>query len=170
MALLRLLIVLLLATGHTLAQAQEVPLEYRVKAAYLANFLRFVEWPGRTDTGPLTICVAGDNPFGAVLEDTVMDSRINGRPVVARVLTEPDDNCHLLFVPDGTPGAAGYLRAAANGPATLTVGEGAGFLDRGGHVAFIREGVNVRFAINPDAAASDGIRISSRLLRLARMP
>src|SRR2546426_7749962 len=79
--------------------AQDIPLEYRVKAAYLFNFLKYVEWPDATATGPFTICVAGRNPFGDVLADTVKGERIGARAVMARVVTEPDAGCHVLFVP-----------------------------------------------------------------------
>jgi hypothetical protein len=168
MAGLRTAVVVLLAGA--VAYAQDVPLEYRVKAAYLANFIRFVEWPQRTDTGPISICVAAPSPFGGVLEETVMDTQINGRPVVARVVAAPDEDCHVLFVPQNAPGLAGFLQAAQTGPATLTVGETDGFIDRGGLINFVREGVNVRFVIDADAADRAGVRISSRLLRLGRLP
>lgn len=170
MAVLRVAFVVLLACSAIARAQEDVPLEYRVKAAYLANFVRFVEWPQRTDPGPVSICVAGPNPFGAVLDETVMGTQVNGRPVVARVLAAPDDGCHVLFIPQGAPGTAGYLRAAQMGAATLTVGETADFITRGGMINFVREGVNIRFVINAGAAERAGVRISSRLLRLARLP
>jgi hypothetical protein len=170
MAALRIALVVLLACGATARAQQDVPLEYHVKAAYLANFIRFVEWPLRPALGPVSICVAEPNPFGAVLEETVMDARIEGRPVVARVLSAPDDGCHVLFIPRDAPGSAGYLRAAQAGPGTLTVGETPDFIGRGGLVNFVREGVNVRFVIDAGTAERAGVRISSRLLRLARLP
>jgi hypothetical protein len=152
------------ATGVSVAVAQDIPLEYRVKAAYLFNFLKYVEWPDTTATGPLTICVAGRNPFGPVLTDTISGERIGERTVVARVVVEPDPNCHVLFVPR-TTAAGPYLRGA---PRALTVGESDDFLADGGAIVFVQEGANVRFHINEDAAARAGLRISSRLLRLSR--
>jgi hypothetical protein len=146
--------------------AQDIPLEYRVKAAYLFNFLKYVEWPDGAVTGPFTICVAGRNPFGAVLAETVNGERIGERTVMARVVAEPDPACHVLFVPRTTT-AGPYLRGA---PRALTVGESADFLGDGGAIVFVQEGANVRFQINEDAAARAGLRISSRLLRLSRGP
>jgi hypothetical protein len=167
---LAIVIALLLACGAVsprTGHAQEVPLEYRVKAAYLANFVRFVEWPPAAAPGPITICVAGDNPFGTVLLETVAGERVNGREIGARVIEDPEPGCHVLFVPR-TVAAAPFLRAAQAVP-TLTVGETNDFLESGGLVTFVREGSNVRFVIAADAAARAGVRISSRLLRLARI-
>src|SRR5204863_8590795 len=97
----RLLVSFAIIAGALPAAAQDVPLEYRVKAAYLYNFLKFVDWPADT-AAPLTICVAARNPFGGVLADTVRGERVAGRPVVAKVVPEPDAGCHVLFIPRGT--------------------------------------------------------------------
>jgi hypothetical protein len=161
-------LVLLTASGGVL-HPQEVSLEYRVKAAYLYNFLRFVEWPVEPPSDPLTICVAGGrNPFGDVLEETIRGESVGGRPVTARVIRQPDDGCHVVFVPEGAAAGA-YIRAADARP-TLTVGESPDFIRMGGIVNFIREGTNVRFEIDPMTAERAGLRISSRLLQLARIP
>ena len=154
-----------IALGHATAAGQGVPQEYRIKAAYLYNFLKFVEWPQEATPTPLTICVAGRNPFGTYLEDTVRGEQIQGRPVIARVILEPEANCHVVFVPNGAATAA-YLRAA-RGTATLTVGESAQFIMQGGIVNFVLEGNNVRFEIDPIAAELAKLRLSSRLLQLA---
>jgi hypothetical protein len=148
--------------------AQDVPLEYRVKAAYLFNFAKFVEWPAGVATGPITICVAGRNVFGESLAETVSGETVNGRPFVVRVILEPAPGCHIIFAPRGAAAAA-YLRASQSTPA-LTVGESPDFIEQGGIVNFMVEGANVRFEINPEAAERAGLRISSRLLRLAREP
>ena len=143
--------------------AQTATLEYQVKAAYLLNFLKFVEFP--PGTGPINICVAGRNPFGTLLDDTVRGEQIQGRPVTARVILEPEPNCHLIFVPERAATGA-YLRAA-RGTATLTVGETPQFIMQGGIVNFVREGNHIRFQIDPMAADQAKLRISSRLLQLA---
>ena len=147
--------------------AQEVVLEYRVKAAFLYNFARFVEWPADKASGPLTLCLASHNPFGAALDDTLSGERIGGREVVARVITGPTSASHLLFVTQYVS-AVPYLRDRQ--ASTLTVGESDGFIAMGGMVNFVREGGNVRFEIDATNAERAGLRISSRLLRLARRP
>lgn len=161
-----LLAVLAAAAAAPLA-AQAVSDEYRVKAAYLYNFLKYAEWPAEAPAGPLTICVAGRNPFGGFLEDLVRGEMINDRQVTTRVILEPEPGCHLMFVPDGAAVSA-YLRDAAGRP-VLTVGESRTFIADGGIVNFYLDRGNVRFEINPAAAEQAGIRLSARLLQLARI-
>jgi hypothetical protein len=153
-----------LTLGVRPAIGQDVSLEYQVKAAYLYNFVKFVQWPDTARPGPLIICIAGRNPFGTVLAETIRDEVVNGRTLASRTILEPDPACQVLFVPDGAPPA--YLRAARGTP-TLTVGESPDFLEQGGIINFVKEGPNVRFAISTEAAAEAGLQVSSRLLRLA---
>jgi hypothetical protein len=161
----RLGLLLTLASLSVPAGAQDVALEYQVKAAYLYNFAKLVDWPPAARTGPLTICVAGRNPFGEVLSDTLKGESIGGRPLNTRVILEPEPGCHVMFVPNGAA-AATYLRAARGTP-TLTVGESADFLSQGGVIAFVSEGRNVRFAISIEAAEQARLMVSARLLQLA---
>ena len=161
------LLVALVAAG-AVTSAQEVPLEYQVKAVYLYNFAQFVEWPAGSADGPLLICVARPNPFRDLLAATVRGESIGGRRIEVRDIGDPDGSCDVLFIPRSAPADA-YLRSTRSTP-TLTVGESEGFLRRGGIINFIREGANIRFEIDEAAARRAGLRISSRLLRLARMP
>jgi len=154
------------AASHVRAQA--LPLEYQVKAAYLFNFLKFVEWPAADSQGPLTVCVARPNPFGTALADIVRGESISGRPIVVRVIGEPDATCSTVFVPHGASVAA-YLAAAHDAP-VLTVGEDPRFLEQGGIINLVIAGGNVRFEINQQAATQVGLTISSRLLRLSQPP
>jgi YfiR/HmsC-like len=147
-------------------QAKGVSLEYQVKAAYLFNFAKFIEWPPAAQSGPLTICVAGQNPFGDVLEETLRGEMVNGRPLAMRVIAGPEPSCHVVFVPQGA-GTTAYLRAAQGSP-ILTVGETADFLSEGGIIRFVLEAGKVRFQIDSKAAERAELRISSHLLRLAR--
>ena len=146
------------------ATTDEVALEYRVKAAYLYNFVKFVEWPKEARPGPLTICVASRNPFGTALSDTIRGELVNGRELLTRVILEPDPDCHVLFIPNGSPSA--YLRAARGTP-ILTVGETPDFLEQGGIIGFVTAGRNVRFAISTESAEHAKLRVSARLLQLA---
>ena len=146
------------------ATAQDVSLEYRVKASYLYNFVKFIEWPTAARSGPVTVCIAGRNPFGTVLDDTIRGEVVRGRPLTARVILEPDAGCQVLFIPGGATGA--YLRSARGTP-TLTVGETGDFLASGGIINFVKDGPYVRFAINTDAAEQAQLQVSSRLLQLA---
>ena len=161
-----LLSLALVIAATTVVRPQDTSLEYRVKAAYLYNFVKFVEWPASAAAGPLTICVTGRNPFGPALADTVRGESVDGRPLAVRAVTEPDAQCQVLFVPRDTAAAAALQ--AARGMPVLTVGEAPGFLSQGGVINFVIEGGKVRFDINQDAAMRAELKISSRLLRLAR--
>lgn len=156
-----------LVLSAALAAAQEIPLEQRVKAAYLFNFTKFVEWPADAIAAdsPLTICVAAPSPFGQTLDDTVRGELVNGHALATRVVRDPA-GCHVLFVP-GNVTSLPLLREARSKP-ILTVGESPDFLRDGGIVKFVMHEGKVKFEISPDAAARAHLRISSRLLRLAR--
>jgi len=149
--------------------AQAVPLEYRVKAAYLLNFTRFVEWPRASlaVSDPFTICVAGTNPFGLALSATLLGETVAGRTLASRVVSDAAaTRCQVLFIPHSVPAAA-YLRAVRGTP-VLTVGEAEDFLEQGGAINFVLEEGKVRFDVNPDAVSRNQLTMSSRLLRLAR--
>ena len=146
---------------------QDVSYEYQVKAAFLYNFIRFVEWPPAAQSGSMIVCVAGRNPLGSFLEETVKGETLDGRPIIPRVILEPDPECRVIFVPDGATVSA-YLRASRGAP-VLTIGETNDFIDAGGIVRFYMENGKVRFEISPQAAERSQLRISSRLLRLARI-
>ena len=162
--------VTILALGllmHVSVGSQERSYEYRVKAVYLFNFVKFIEWPAKAESGPLTICVAEHNPFGDALIEAVRGELVNDRPVTTRVIKAPDPACHVVFVPQSAK-AKPYLDAARATP-TLTVGEAPGFIREGGIVSFILDQGKVRFEIDPMAAENARLRISSHLLRLARI-
>ena len=146
---------------------QEVSYEYQVKAAFLYNFIRFVEWPPSAQSGQVTVCIAGRNPLGSFLEETVKGETTDGRPIVPKVILEPDPTCKVVFVPKGAATSA-YLREARGVP-VLTIGEVDDFLDAGGIINFYVENSKVRFEISPQAAERAQLRISSRLLQLARI-
>lgn len=164
----RLLLSVWIITGGVATAAQDVSLEYRVKAAYLLNFTDFVEWPAAAVTGerPFTICVAQRNPFGSVLSSAVTGEQIAGRPLSSRVVQTGTASCQLLFVPRGVS-ADRYLKAVRGMP-VLTVGEAPDFLTRGGIVNFVIQEGKVRFEINQEEAERAGLKVSSRLLRLAQ--
>ena len=160
---------LLLCAWTLPASAQEAGLEYRVKAAYLFNFTKFVEWPDVTlqNATAFNICTAGINPFGRALSSIVADENAAMLPLASRVVSADEAaSCHVLFVPRGVS-AAPYLRAVASSP-VLTVGETSGFLTQGGAISFVVEDGRVRFVINQAAAERVRLRISSRLLQLGR--
>jgi hypothetical protein len=157
---------LTLQTAIAAAPGQGVSLEYQVKAVYLFNFVKYVTWPAPAQPGPITICLAGRNPFGDALEEALRGEQVDRRPLEVRVIVKPTPGCDVLFVPRDAA-AKSYLQAARGG-STLTVGEEPGFLAQGGMINFFLETGKVRFEIDGEAAERARLRISSHLLRLAR--
>jgi hypothetical protein len=150
------------------AQAQEQSLEYRVQAAYLYNFVKFVEWPAGALGGAITICTAGNTPVTAALEQIVRDEVISGHRLAVRTIEAPQAACNVVFVPRDVA-ASEYLRSARTAP-VLTVGEAPDFIGQGGIINFVRDAGMMRFEIDQEAARRARLQISSRLLRLARTP
>ena len=139
-----------------------------IKAAFLYNFVRLVEWPAGASNGSMRICIAGPHPIQERIEETVRGETVEGQPLTVRSILQPDTACDVLFSPRRFAAAQEYLRAVENRP-VLTVGETPDFIQLGGIVNFFLEGKRVRFEINPTAAARVNLRISSRLLQLARV-
>lgn len=148
------------------------PSEYEVKAAYLYNFTRFIEWPESAFPGnasPLVIGVVGENPFGSVLEDLVRDKAANGHPLTVRRCRTADDmkSCHLLFVAGADDRDMVRILDLTRQAPVVTVGEAVPFARRGGAINFVLKDDRVGLEINRQAAQLAGVRISSRLLNLA---
>ena len=144
---------------------QEVAQEYRIKAEYLVNFVKYIEWPENAKA-TILICVAGQNPFGTVLEGLIRNEQAGGKALTTDVILEPNPGCDVVFTPR-TSNVNAYLRAAAGKP-MLTIGETPRFVEQGGMIGFLSENDNVLFEINRAAVEKARLRISSRLLQLAR--
>ncbi len=145
--------------------------EYQVKAAFLFNFTKFVEWPAAAfaaPDSPIVICILGDDPFGTVLEQTVAGEVVNGRKVAIRRMKQAPapKSCQVVFA--GRPEKEVLKFLPVLGPGVLTVGEGESFVRGGGMIAFVLENRRVRFDINQTAAENAGIKLSSRLLSVAK--
>jgi hypothetical protein len=158
------------STG-SFAQAK-VATEYEVKAAFLYNFAKFVEWPPSTfpdPKQPFSICVFGRDPFGHVLEDALLGKTIGDRPVLLEHAKQIADlaGCHIVFVSAADSSHLPEMLAHLRGRGVLIVGESEGFAGAGGTIQFVLDQNRVRFAINPDAAERAGLKISSKLLALA---
>jgi len=156
-----------------LAAASETRLEYEVKAAFLYNFAKFVEWPPEVFSAaeePIVLCVAGNDPFGASLDRTVNGRSAHGRAIAVRREVDAGQTagCHLLFVPAVEASQVARIVHSANGASVLTVGESPGFLDAGGIIGLAIDAGKVRFEINAGAAERRGLRLSSQILKLAR--
>jgi YfiR/HmsC-like len=147
--------------------------EYQVKAAFLFHFAQFVEWPEETfkeSNSPLTYCTIGEDPFHGSL-----DAALNGKAIGARTLRvlhfkQPQDirGRQVLFVGALERRLLPAIPGAARGNSALTVGESEHFAQEGGMIGFLLEENKVRFEVNLEAAQNVNLKISSRLLALAK--
>jgi YfiR/HmsC-like len=152
------------------SKAADTTLEYQVKATFLLNFTRFIEWPPGTLGGPdapFNICILGNDPFGNVLEQIVTGELVSGRKVAIQKLDRDPQpgTCRIVFVGDQ---ADGFRNPAGMGRGVLTVGEGEAFVRNGGMIGFVIENRRVIFDINRRAAEAAGLRFSSGLLSVAK--
>ena len=151
--------------------------EYLIKAGFIFNFAKFVEWPQTTfaqPDSPIVIGILGTDPFGAIIDQIVQDKKIGGRGFVVKRLkwgADPKDlkECKILFVGASERMHIDELVQIVRGLPILTVGETPGFAERGGVIRLVLEDNKVRFEVNVDAAHQAGLTISSRLLTLARI-
>lgn len=148
-------------------------MEYRVKAACLYKLLSFVEWPPETlgePSKPLVIGVLGEDPFGALLDQTVRDRVVGGRKVEVRRFgdVEAAKAAHIVFVNLKGETLTAALKALEGVP-VLTVGESSAFVDGGGVVRFVIRDEKVAFEINPDAGRKAKLAISAQLLKISKI-
>jgi hypothetical protein len=158
------------------ASAQEAPpTEYQIKAAFLFNFAKFVEWPPKALAGtksPIVIGLLGANPFGDDLTRTIRGKTIDAHPLLVKELRLPADatNCHILFISSSEKKRLPEILEALKGAPVLTVSETDRFTESGGMINFFMEGAKIRFQINKDAATGVGLTISSKLMSLSSRP
>ena len=169
---IRIALPLLLGTALR-AHAEVSPFDqYQVKAVFLYNFAKFVEWPPeafKDSNDRISICVLGKNPFGSFLTDAVEGKTVGTRRFAVSILSNAADarSCHILFVSALQLKPARTVLEEAKNPYLLTVGESSEFLAGGGVINLKVQDSRVRIEINREAASSAKFRISSRLLSLA---
>jgi hypothetical protein len=147
-------------------------LEYAVKAAYLSKFALYVEWPTAAFSSPnsaVDLCVAGEDPFGAMLEKAAKGQFIGGRTIVVRRLQAiaPDSGCHILYIRGVDTQLVRQIIEGLRGRGVLTVTDAHGPEAIGGIINFVMKDNRVRFEIDNEAAVQNGFNISSQLLKLA---
>jgi hypothetical protein len=145
--------------------------EADVKAAYLFNFTRFVEWPDGTPppSEPFRLCVVADRTMTGLIERTMTGEAVQGRATETAVPASATEarRCQILFVGRTEMSRARPMLAALRDHPVLTVSDAARFADTGGMIEFMRVDEHVRFRVNLEAAKRSRISISSRLLRVA---
>jgi len=156
------------------APAESEAGEYEVKAAFLLNFARLVEWPEDAFSdarSPFTVGLLGTAPASEQIERFLEGKSVGSRRVQVQQIESPEEaaGLHLVFVGASSVVKVGDVAAAIGGGPVLLVGESEGFATSGGAINFFTDGNKIRFEINPRAADAAGLRVSSRLLRVAKI-
>jgi hypothetical protein len=151
------------------------PSEYELKAAFIFNFARFIEWPPKafsSPTAPFIIGILGQNPFHNDLQKTIGAKTVDQHRLVILELNSPSSatNCHIVFISTSETARLTPILQGLKGASVLTVGEMDRFTESGGMINFVQEGTKIRFQINNEAAIRAGLKISSKLLSLAVRP
>jgi hypothetical protein len=162
----------LLMTGAAGAATPEASVEYAVKAAYLYKFGEFVEWPAgsfETENSPATLCIVGDDPFGAALDKAVAGQRMANRAIAVKRLKQAEarSGCQVMYVSGKDSEALAKAIETVRGENVLTITDGAAGALPTGIINFVIANNRVRFEIDDGAAAANGLVISSKLLALA---
>jgi len=152
----------------------QIATEYQIKAAFLFNFAKFVEWPPSSfsnASAPLRICVFGRDPFGDELLNITKDKTVNGRrlEVDQGVDLQVARTCHILFIASSEKAQLKRVFEILRGTDALTVGDTKGFIEQGGMINFVPENSRVQFEVNRKTAEQAGLKISSKLLSVAKL-
>jgi len=173
----RRLLLLLLAAACLCApgrlDAAMPPSEYEVKAAFLYNFAKYVQWPpsARSDSnGPFVIGVLGKDPFGPILDRAMNGQSVQGRAIVVRRFVRIEEiECDLLFVSSSEHQNLQKIFDALHRRAVLTVGDSHQFAELGGMFNLTTEESRIHFEMNPEAIQRAGLKAGSQLFRFARI-
>jgi len=156
------------------ARQQPAAPEYRIKAAFLYNFTLYAEWPAsafESSEAPFVLAIAGADPFGDELDAAVRGKTVRGRVIDIRRYPSAADvtECHLLFVTNAEVKSFDQILKRFRDSPLLTVAESESFTKSGGVIRFFVEQNKVHFEVNTDAAARAKLKLSSKLLSLARV-
>lgn len=152
----------------------EPPEEYQIKAVFLYHFAQFVEWPAESfadAASPIVLGVVGDSAVAFTLNQTLRDRVAQGRKIVVTNWGKKQDGqrYQILFIPSSAAKSATEVLQSIKEPGVLVVGEKDGFAERGGMINFILSGTKLSFEINQKSAGIAGLKISSKLLALAKV-
>ena len=153
--------------------AADDSLEYKIKAAYLYNFTKFIDWPqreGGVDTLPIKICVLGNDPFGKLI-DPIETKISKGRAIRLQRIRNIDNvsNCHIVFISRSESNRLEQILLEAGDSGILTVSDTEEFAKNGGIIGFIIKDDRIRLEINITAASKAGLKVSAKLLEISRI-
>ena len=175
---LRIVLLAALLTFGVQAHAQDIDSndsEYLIKAGFIYNFAKLVDWPqsafGQAGQ-PIVIGVLGSDSFASILDHIVDGKKIDGRPLLVKRTHWNKDfscGCHILFITSSESLRTDEVIQGLRNASVLTIAESPGFAKRGGIINFTLEDNKVHFEVNVEAAKQAGLNISSRLLSLAKI-
>lgn len=145
--------------------------QYDVEAAYLFNFAKFVTWPPASpgQGGAFNICVLGDNPFGPSLDRIITGEKIDGKVVVDKKISSPEEApaCSILYISSSEASRLGRILNLVKDAPILTVSDIPDFAEHGGIIQFVLRENRVRFEVNLVPVQRDHLIFSSELLKVA---
>lgn len=146
----------------------ELPLEYPIKAAFLYNLVKFVEWPAQPNA-PITVCVLGKGSLEATLQQVVEGKQMDGRPLLVRHIgkTAEVKGCQVAFIADSEVERLPDILLALKDSRVLTVSDIDGFANQGGMIYLLVDNKKVHFEVNTDSLSRARVKISARFLQLA---
>lgn len=172
--LISIIVICLTLSSRMIAHAESMEhMEHRVKAAFLYNFAKFVDWPDDVfpdANSPLSLCIVGKDPFLDTLE-SIRGKTVRGRKLAIQHLARIEnlEQCHILFISASEEHHLSEILSHIKTKNILTVSDMSRFARRGGAINFITVKSKIRFEINVDATDTVGLKISSKLLKLAQI-
>jgi hypothetical protein len=161
-----------LVAGISTAGAEEaMPTDFQVKAAFLINFPKYVDWPANVfaeTNSPITVAIFGDENVAKEVQDMIGSGRtISGHPVILKRIAREEEinrDCHILFIGSAERQRIPSILEKIRGEKILTVSESDDFLEKNGIINLARQGRKIRLQVNLIAAGKAQLKISSRLL------
>jgi len=162
--------VALFSLSKATAESDYSSAEYAIKAAFLYNLTKFVEWPPEvlSNTDSFCIAILGRDPFGETI-DVLQNKEVRGRKIVVQRVTTLENlgRCHILFISNSENDRIRSILERLRNRPILIVGESDDFARQGGMISLVKRENKVKLEINPKAAEQSGLKISSHLLKLA---
>jgi hypothetical protein len=147
-------------------------LEHEIKATYLYNFAKFIDWPpGKSESEPVYLCVMDKDFLKKNLEVLTKDKSVKNRPLQVRLLDSPDEikDCHVLYVGKDDIKKFPNIKQRLNSKSLLSVGEAPDFINYGGQIQFFVENNNVSFEIDLPGISKSGLKLDARVLNIAKV-
>ena len=165
---------LLFVAGAAQNSYAEVASPYQVKAAFIYNFLKFVDWPADSvsnTNAPFVVGILGKDPFGPTLDNALMAKSVKGRPILVRRLENENAalECQVVFISSSERRRFRQILAKTSGRPILTIGESDEFATTGGTINFVTEENRIKFQINVDAVKQARLKADAQLLNLAKI-